>query len=92
LYGIDHDKRNWSWLLCSHKPVEPPAAPKNKPSTKGPTRSTSGIAGVKSGEDEAPPREEGTVFSRDFLEEEDDGEGTMLSVYPVKEEEVGVGS
>jgi len=30
------------------------------------------------------------VFSRDFLEEEDEGEGITLSIKPVKEEEAGV--
>jgi len=52
LYGIDHDKHNWSWLLCPNRPAVPPIAPKDKPFTKGPTWSISGVAGGKSGEDE----------------------------------------
>jgi len=63
LYGIDHGKHNWSWLLCPNRPAVPPAAPKDKPSTKGLAGSTSGAAGGKSCEDEALPKEEEEQYS-----------------------------
>ena len=33
LYGIEHDRHNWSWLLDFDRPVVPPPAPRDKSST-----------------------------------------------------------